>query len=272
MIMRTGEDTEDLSPQEAAMREAMVAYRGGDTDLACQQYYNAFVISITSISPDDSEASVQDRLTSVRAARGVAACLMSGATLESANASDIAIGLEGWLRAAQRAAQKASMISNDPDAHLACRERIVTDEALCRLKLSWAIDHDLGGQPPEKQAELIVDYWLAWADLIDYETEHLDGRPDQNRINMAHRRALAEGLYGSRVRGMSLAAGAIALGLVSESPRLPTSLGHLSRLERAKVVRRHVSAGVGAAAVAAISTRRPTRRRQAALRVARRIA
>jgi hypothetical protein len=270
--MTTGEDESAPRPHEAAMRRAMDAYRQGDYGLALVEYHGAYDFAREEPAPTDHELVGQ-----IRAARGVAVCMMRGATFPGDYFVAEEAGLNNpvryphhihyWLTQADKIASE--LLTDSPDLHEARREAIVTKETLWRYELERSIKKGLAGDNASLDTSVgraaVVGYDGVWNQFLAYEAGYLDGQPDQNRINMAARRAIANALHGSRRTGWRLAREAYDLGALSESRDLPTSLGNLSDTERARSVSRAKKKAIGAMAVSLCLHRRT------ALRIAQRI-
>lgn len=277
MMTTSGEQNsgnEPLRPHETAMRLAMRAYSGGDYDLALMNYHGAYNFAREEPAPTDHE-----RVGQIRAARGIAVCLMQGATFPegyfAAEEAELGAGsLEYphrpyyWLAHAKKIA--SDLYDASPPLHEARREGIVTQETVWRYELKRAIKNELTGDTAllvdsSIGKAAVIGYDGVWNQFLGYEAGYLDGLPDQNRINMAARRAIAHALHGSRRTGWRLAREAYHLGALSESRDLPTSLGNLSDAERALSAARAKKKAVGAMAVSLCFHRRT------ALRIAQRI-
>lgn len=281
--MTKPEDVEEvpLRPHERTMRMAMAHYNGErgprDYQEALLSYYAAY-----DLVQEEEEPTVHELLGQVRAARGVAACLGRSAQFPpeyfasdegepDVEPADRVNDPVFWL---DRSEDYAGQIYADTADPAALREAHVTQASRARLQLQRLIEQELatGSLPPRwLRGSAIDDYEKTWGNLLDYERSQLGGLPDQNRINMARGYAAVEGLHGFGKDGFRKAVGAVVLGLLSESPHLPTSRGGLGRRERYRVKARHVGGAVGAAAVAVLATNQPSRRRTVALKSAERI-
>jgi hypothetical protein len=94
-------------------------------------------------------------------------------------------------------------------------------------------------------------------------------KPDQYRVNLTGRRALAEGLYGRMTRGLKLGMQATALASVSESPRfIANTTPDLSTRDKLKVRARAALRGIVAVGVTAMRVVPGTRVRKLALTLA----
>lgn len=281
MIMTQHESNEGspIRPHESAMRRAMGAYREGDYGYALLSYHDAYDAARKEPKPTGHELVGQ-----IRAARGVGVCLMRGAEFPSSyfETEEAELGTEPaeyphnphyWFAQADKIAD--DVYDASPDLHEAWREISVTQETRWRYNLRKLIAAELdnGEKSPivDQGEEIVVGYDTAWMRFLEYEANILNKQPDQNRINMAGRYAVALGLYHSSRAGLRQSVVAAGLGMRSESPRLPTSLGNLTRRERMKTKAKDVVGAVGAAAVALLATSNPTRRRTAALKTAQRL-
>lgn len=155
--------------------------------------------------------------------------------------------------------------SEDPRAE---RERAASAMQIGQIFVSSAIREELAGSSDVIKEEHALD-WLQRAYETVLTTE--SSKPDQYRVTMLRRISTAEGLYGSRSRGIKLGVLAVALGALAESPIFINNIDSSMNLRRRMKVRARAVAGGSAALVSSLlATRdRDTRRRRVALKAAR---
>lgn len=154
------------------------------------------------------------------------------------------------------------------------REKAQTLGELGRVMLVEVVEkeHNRVFPPHTARGEAIsalIRFNLAGSEIRHAEKLANDGEPDQYRINLASRGAVAHGLYGDRERARKEAWAAFRLGWISESPKLPTAAKDMSRTDRLLSRARGVMRGAGSVAVSHLATPHETVRRRAALKIAR---
>ncbi len=140
---------------------------------------------------------------------------------------------------------------------------------------------ELEGEPPRSWDDLSYTFASAWGDIRVSENrvrERFKNIPwpfsvDQYRINMAPRHAASEALFGwNRGNGLFIGLRGFGLAFLSENPLLEYSNQEkIGLFNRAKIVGKDVVTSLGGLAVVALATQRPTRRRTAAVRIAKKL-
>ncbi len=149
-----------------------------------------------------------------------------------------------------------AVIAKEPGA---LRERAASAMYVGGIALRSAVQLERAGEEHISLAEKGLDYLGKGLENIkEHEREH-GGTIDQYRINMTGRVAIAEGLYGSRKRGLSLGAKAVGLAFLSESAMTSTYNLAMPREEKRKARINAGMRGIAAIAVSLLSIR-PTRK------------
>lgn len=150
------------------------------------------------------------------------------------------------------------------------RERAASRGVLGQIAIAALVQHErfdkltlLKAQAAAQNGVTHLDQ--AYEDILTVEAA--SGTPDQYKINIMSRLALAHSLYGDRAKGRNYARQALALGRRSEAKNNPTS-ADLPRGYRLRAMARGVPRGLSAVAVSHLATRKPGVRRRAALALA----
>lgn len=112
---------------------------------------------------------------------------------------------------------------------------------------------------------------LARAD-IDKALSLSDGqKTDQYEINLSRRESIIESLFGDDEKGWSAGWLAVRLAFMSESPRIDTHTPGLSLQRRLKAKAKALAGGIAAVGINMLTTYKDSRRRDLALKVAKKV-
>lgn len=138
----------------------------------------------------------------------------------------------------------------------ALRERSVSAMNLGVMGLSKVIKARLAGTRQPDTSLPLLRMRQSWLDIQSSKAKtsaKIDRFVDQYEINVSRRVSVAESLIGNKKNGLRIGSKAVALALLSESPRMATSNTDLSFRERSKTKTKALLGGLATLSVNLLS-------------------